>query len=69
MGSSEQHPNQSSRRDRFPTEWALDYGNERDPVEQAQQREGACLEARISGRPHLDEADWASGPPPSRQFG
>ena len=69
MGLAQQHPDQASRRDRFPTEWALDYGDEKDLVKQAQQREGARLKARISGQARVDKEDWAPGPPPGSQFG
>lgn len=57
MWSAKQATDKTPRDDRFPTEWALGYGNEPDPELQAQQSDAA------------DEAALATLAPPSSQFG
>jgi hypothetical protein len=60
--SPEQHPDQASRRCRFPTEWALDYGDKEVPVQRTQQSESACPEVRMPDRPraHKEQLDVRS---------
>lgn len=70
MWSTKGHSANTARRDRFPTEWALDYGDEdeKDPIKQAQPQENARLEDRISSEPRID-TERVSSLPVSNQFG
>jgi len=65
MESAKQGQDAASRKDRFPTEWALDYGDEDDPVQPAQQRVGARFEGRTSDH----DEEWAPVSHLSTQFG